>query len=114
MAFTAPLTYKSRPLVRKGAEIYYGSLSDPFVAYLQVLTTKKEADTEVSDRVHVTLLSTDTTLSLPDRLAKQSDKTGLFAALDIASIWLDRVCPKAEVAAGSQDETANPAPAKAP
>ena len=28
MAFTPKLTYKGRPLVRCGNEIYYGSLSD--------------------------------------------------------------------------------------
>ena len=40
MAYTAPLTYKGRPLVRCKNEIYYGSLEDPFVVFLQILTTK--------------------------------------------------------------------------
>ena len=29
MAYTPKLTYKGRPLVRCGNEIYYGSLADP-------------------------------------------------------------------------------------
>ncbi len=41
MAFTPSLTYKGRPLVRCGNDIYYGSMHDPYVVYLQVLTTKK-------------------------------------------------------------------------
>ena len=94
MAYTAPLTYKSRPLVRKGNEIYYGNLTDPFLVYLQILSTSTQDGEDMAERVHITLLSTDTSLSLPERLSKQSDKTGLFAALDIGSIWLDRVCPK--------------------
>ena len=42
MAYTPKLTYKGRPLVRCGNEIYYGSLSDPYVVFMQVLTTKEE------------------------------------------------------------------------
>ncbi len=92
MAFTPTLVYKNRPLVRKDKEFYYGNLSDPFVVYLQVLSTKTQDDIEQADRIHVTLLSTDTNLSLSERLKKQGDKTGLFAALEIAAIWLDRAC----------------------
>ena len=39
MAYTPKLTYKGRPLVRCGNDIYYGSMKDPFVVYLQVLST---------------------------------------------------------------------------
>ena len=31
MAFTPSLTYKGRPLVRCGNDIYYGSMHDPYV-----------------------------------------------------------------------------------
>ena len=41
MAYTPKLTYKGRPLVRCGNDIYYGSMKEPFVVYLQVLSTKK-------------------------------------------------------------------------
>ena len=33
MAYTPKLTYKGRPLVRCGNDIYYGSMKDPFVVY---------------------------------------------------------------------------------
>ena len=42
-------------------DIYYGSLSDPYVIFMQVLTSKEENGVQVADRIHVTLLSTDTT-----------------------------------------------------
>ena len=68
MAYTPKLTYKGRPLVRCGNDIYYGSMKDPFVVYLQVLSTKKENGVDVADKVHIVLLSTDETKPLPERL----------------------------------------------
>lgn len=96
MAFTPSLMYKGRPLVRSKNDIYYGNLQDPYVIFMQVLTTKKEGDTEIADRIHVTLLSTDTSKSPIERMAKQSDKNGLSAALEIGCIWLDRVLADAK------------------
>ncbi len=65
MAYTPKLTYKGRPLVRCGNDIYYGSMKDPFVVYLQVLSTKKENGVDVADKVHIVLLSTDESKPLP-------------------------------------------------
>ena len=31
MAFTPQLTYKGRPLVRCGNDIYYGNMKDPYI-----------------------------------------------------------------------------------
>ena len=39
MAFTPKLTYKGRPLVRCGNDIYYGSMAEPYIVYLQILNT---------------------------------------------------------------------------
>ena len=83
MAFTPRLTYKGRPLVRSGKEIYYGNMTDPYVAYLQILTTTKMGD-------QVAILSTDESKPLPDRIMRRSTKNGLYNALDIGSIWLER------------------------
>lgn len=84
------LIYKGKPLVRSKNELYYGSMADPCVVFLQILSTKEEEGEEVADRVHVTLLSTNTNLGPKARILKQSDKIGLFNALDIGSIWLER------------------------
>lgn len=89
MAFTPKLTYKGRPLVRCGNDIYYGSMSDPYVVYLQVLTTKKENGADVADKVHIVLLSTDETKPLPERVVRQANKGGgLFNALTFGDIML--------------------------
>lgn len=76
MAFTPSLTYKGRPLVRCGNDIYYGSMHDPYVVYLQVLTTKKEGNADVADKVHIVLLSTDESKPLPARIVRQANKAG--------------------------------------
>jgi len=96
MAYTPPLTYKGRALVRCKNEIYYGNMADPYVVFMQILSTKTENDQEVADRVHLTLLSTDTSLSPKNRMIKQSDKNGLYNALDFAAIMLDRQLSDAE------------------
>ena len=90
MAFTPKLTYKGLPLVRCNNEIYLGTLADPYVVYLQVLTTKKEQGMDMADKVHVMLMSTDSTKPLPERIIKQSSKTGLYTALEIGYMWLER------------------------
>ena len=94
MAFKPQLTYNGRPLVRCKNDIYYGNLSDPYVIFMQVLTTKEENGVQVADRVHVTLLSTDTTKSPIERMVQQSNKNGLYSALEIGTIWLDKALAK--------------------
>lgn len=89
MPFTPKLTYKGHPLVRCKNDIYYGSLQDPFVIFMQILSTTKDGDMEVADRIHITLLSTDQTKSPIERMIRQSDKHGLYSALDFACIWLE-------------------------
>ena len=98
MAFTPKLTYKGRPLVRCGNEIYYGSLSDPYVVFMQVLTTKEENGITVADKLHVILMSTDSTKPLPERVVKQSSKTGLYTALEVGGMWLERALKEASAA----------------
>lgn len=88
MAFTPKLTYKGRPLVRCGNELYYGSMAEPFVVYLQILNTKQEDGVEVADKVHIVLLSTDESKPLPERIVRQANKVGLFNALSFGDIML--------------------------
>lgn len=88
MAFTPTLTYKGRPLVRCGNEIYYGSMSEDYVVYLQVMTTKQEHGVEIADKIHIVLLSTDTSKPLPERVVRQANKTGLYSALTFGDIML--------------------------
>ena len=85
--------YKNRPLVREGNIICYGKPTDPAILILTVLTTKKVGNVEVSDQIFVQL---QTTASHKDDVTvlKQTEKNGLYEALDIGTIWLDRELKK--------------------
>lgn len=83
-------TYKGRPLVRCGDEIYYGDMNEPFVIKLIVKSKKALGETEVADKITIQLLSTDPDLSPRRQLVKTSEKNGMFLAMDIADIWLER------------------------
>ena len=73
-------TYKGKPLVRKGDTIYYGSMGDDFVVMLSIQSHTSK----------VQLMHTDTTINPMDIVVKKAEKKGLYQALDIASIWLER------------------------
>ena len=85
-----PLTYKGHPLRRKDNLIYYGDMADSYIILLQILETKPVGDLNVATKVHVQLQRTDPELKGRDRVAKRSEKDSLYAAIDIASIWLER------------------------
>jgi len=84
------LSYKGRPLVRCDNEIYYGKPDDSHVVFIQVLSAEEKEGVQVANKVHVQLLSNDPALGAKARIIKQSDKTGLYSALDIGHIWLQR------------------------
>ena len=84
------LTYKGKPLVRNGNTVYYGNMSDKYVVMLQIMSTKKAGDIDVADKVVVQLMYTDPDLRTRDRVVKKSEKQGLYNAMDIGSIWLER------------------------
>ena len=84
------LTYKGKPLVRSGNVLYYGDMAEKCVVMLQILPTKTKGDMQVADRVQVQLLLTDPEVRMKDRILKKSEKNGLYNAMDIGSIWLER------------------------
>lgn len=84
------LTYKEKPLVRKGNEIYYGDMSEPFVVKLTILSSKKEGENEIPDKVQIQLLKSDIQLSDKDRIVKETTKNTMFDALDFGFVWLER------------------------
>ncbi len=90
MAAKATLKYKGHPLRRKDNLIYFGSMSDKYIIMMQILGTKKVKDMDVATKVSVQLQLTDPDIKSRDRVVKKSEKDSLYAAMDVASVWLDR------------------------
>ena len=84
------LTYKGRPLVRSGNVLYYGSMAEEYVVMMHILTTTDANDMKMAQKIQIQLLSTDPDAPMQERVIKKSEKVGLYNAMDIASIWLDR------------------------
>ncbi|MBO5727847.1 MAG: hypothetical protein J6R39_04405 [Oscillospiraceae bacterium] len=85
-----PLSYKGRPLRRKDNLIYYGTMAEKYIIMLQVLSTMKIDDLEMATKVSVQLQLTDPDLKSRDRVVKKTEKESLYAAMDVASVWLER------------------------
>lgn len=90
------LMYKGRPLVRSGRTIYYGYMNEPFVVILQITGTREVKGVELADRVVVQLVSTDPNLRPKDKIVKKAERKGLYNAMDIGTIWLERELNKAQ------------------
>ncbi len=88
-------TYKGKPLVRCGDTLYYGNMSDPFVIRLQIKSKTASGDLEVADKVSIQLMSTDPEISPRKAIIKTSEKSTLYLAIDIGSVWLQKALKEA-------------------
>lgn len=78
-------SYCGKPLVKNGNIICYGNPSQKAILILTVLTTKEFHGKEIPDMIFVQIQNTET-----GKVVKQSEKFGLYEALDIGKIWLDK------------------------
>jgi len=78
-------TYKGRPIVKSGNMICYGNPADGAVLLLIILTTKQYKGCEIPDMIFLQVQNPKT-----GEIYKQAEKNGLFCALDIGSVWLER------------------------
>ena len=85
-----PLSYTGHPLRRKDNLIYYGTMAEKYIIMLQILSTQNVDGLEMANKVSVQLQLTDPDLKSRDRVVKKSEKDSLYAAMDVASVWLDR------------------------
>ena len=84
------LTYKGKPIVRKGNEIFYGDMSEKYVVRFEILSASKDGAIEIANKVSVQLIINDSDSPIKERVTKETEKATLFDALDIGFIWLDR------------------------
>ncbi len=85
-----PLSYKGRPLRRKDNLIYYGSMAEKYIIMLQIMASEKKDDLDIATKVAVQLQLTDPDLKSRDRVVKKTEKDSLYAAMDVAAVWLER------------------------
>ncbi|MFI3250983.1 MAG: hypothetical protein R3Y07_08475 [Eubacteriales bacterium] len=90
MAEKKPLSYRGHLLRRKENLIYYGTMSEKYIIMMQVMNTEKKNDLEVATKVAVRLEYTDPDVSSRDRVVKKTEKNSLYAAMDVATVWLER------------------------
>lgn len=86
--------YKGKPLVRSGNIIYYGSMNDKYIIKMEIKSTKKIGENEVTEKVIIQLMYTDADVGSRKQIIKTSEKNGLYLAMDIASAWLERALAK--------------------
>lgn len=93
------LEYKGHPLRRKDNIIYYGNMTDKYIIMMQVMDVKTVSpaqgagdagELKVATKVSVQLQLTDPAVKSRDRVVKKTEKTSLYAAMDVASVWLER------------------------
>ena len=90
MAENKGLTFKGRPLMRKDNIIYYGSMADTHIIMIQILDYKKVGDTDVANKVSIQLQVTDPNVKGRAQIVKKAEKNGLYTALDLGAVWLER------------------------
>ena len=87
---TEGLVYKGHPLRRKDTLVYYGSMAEKYIVMLQILDTADRSGVSTPTRVSLQLQLTDPDLKSRDRVIKKSEKNGLYTAIDVGAVWLDR------------------------
>ena len=90
MAKSAALEYKGHPLRRKDNLIYFGSMSDKYIIMLQILEESDVNGVALPSRVAISLQQTDPNVRAKERVVRKSEKKGLYDALDLGAVWLER------------------------
>ena len=70
-------------------------MSDPSVICLNILSDEDIKGLKVSGKVAIQLIDTDPSVTSPkEKIIKKSEKQGLFNALDLGAVWLERALKK--------------------
>lgn len=84
------LMYKGRPLVRSKNMIYYGNMSDDYVAMFMIMSTTESHGMQIAEKVKIQIISTDATKNPMEMIIRTGDAIGLMNAMELGSIWLER------------------------
>lgn len=84
------LTYKGHPVMRKDNLIYFGSVENKYIIVIKVLESAKEGSLDMATKLSIELQLNDPDISMADRVQKTAQRNGLYEAMDVAVIWLER------------------------
>ena len=84
------LTYKGHPVMRKDNLIYFGSVENKYIIVITVLESAKSGDLDMATKLSIELQLNDPDISVTDRVQKSATRNGLYEAMDLAVIWLER------------------------
>ncbi len=90
MSDTKKLTYKERPLVRCGDEIYYGNMTDKYIILFKILGYKEVDGQKVPSKIQIQMQYTDPDIKGKGKIVRISEKDSMAIAMELASVWLDR------------------------
>ena len=65
-------------------------MADSHIIMIQILDYKTVGDTEVANKVSIQLQVTDPNVKGRAQIVKKTEKTGLYTALDLGAVWLER------------------------
>ncbi|MBP0967387.1 MAG: hypothetical protein J5722_07120 [Oscillospiraceae bacterium] len=81
-------TYKTRPVVRSGKTIYYGSMAQPYVVMMTVTAEAEENQVMTASEIKCYLMKTDKSLNPMEAITKTAVRPTLYEALELAAAWL--------------------------
>ena len=84
------MTYKSRPVVRSGNTIYYGSMANEYVVMMNVMKSETAHDVPTATAIKCYLMKTDKSLNPMQAITQTSERSSLYDALELAAAWLNR------------------------
>lgn len=82
------LTYREKPIIRKGDDIYYGNLDDKYILALKVLETKEEYGMKVATKIKLELQDNSGELG-KGGVYRKTEREDLYHALDLGAFWLE-------------------------
>lgn len=77
------LSFKGKPLIRRGDKIYYGSINEDFMIEMTVADTKEVLGQEVAGNILIELKDNKSGVQV-----KKAERNGFYKAMDIAEFWL--------------------------
>lgn len=82
------LTYKGKPVYRKGNKLFYGNLEDPLILMLEIAETKKVQNINVATKVKFSIQDNNVDEIGTGTNYRSGEREDLYKAFDIGAWWL--------------------------